>query len=840
MQTYISGQSGRAAVPVGARIRVFDINLENEIDYPISSLGLLFEGCSDLIKLELNNEKAILDRLHVEFGKDRALMLSLMLLDVNEDADICRESAVLLSQFLEKDQVRNFVKNRLFAYPMTEGGNLQKAISLAVPGSDAALLFGETLLNQKSISTCRSSWIKLAPNFFKERSDEQLYERALINEGVFTRAATAISDNDMQAMNNLKLDVLTCQKLSAFRGHREFIKAWLNPLTPNRNSQQNNTQLLKLLNQEDSNFEKESAHENEQISDHVAFQRAKSQIAKIVQFLNESKITQARKFAHELKSAQLKNDDPEFAAKSLCNIAINAMEMHHKSFALEMNALAVETAPNDGWAWAALADVQITLGNYNDAQQSLEKAKAFGEQLFAENAYMRLLCAQGKLHEAIEGYKGILSKHHDNPHVWTAFLGISTVYSDLKLFDEASRSLQQAIKLNPNEPELLRALASNYLAVGNMAEAEDTYRQACAFKKSEINPHIQVSARAGLGTVYIESGRSLEALKVFRGLKAEFPKEIISYKELARALYLTENTNEALTLYQEMKGAFPYDYSPYLERAQIFADQNAAKNAAKEISEAENSGLFEIDIGFKVRCAKLLKSFGATEEALQMFSKIRMEAPYNLSAKLGQADMLKELGRHDDALNFYKEISDIRSIQVVNTSIAAIYVTIGKYEDALMLLPELEPRTKSDWVNHHIRGMLLYKIGKTDKAIQIFEEGVTKMPFAKQKYFFTSALAIARLHDARYAEAVHALSDSTDVVSNVIKMSAYFGMGDIENANRAYAATQGCSQSNVVQLRREFSARLNTKNNVTSHDHKWEVEQCCDALTIAVSLQLAA
>ncbi|NQT15848.1 MAG: tetratricopeptide repeat protein, partial [Planctomycetes bacterium] len=241
--------------------------------------------------------------------------------------------------------------------------------------------------------------------------------------------------------------------------------------------------------------------------------------------------------------------------------------------------------------------------------------------------------------------------------------------------------------------------------------------------------------------------------------------------------------------------------------------------------------------------AEVLKSLGRPDEALAAYDEAKARFENEPYAYTGRAEVLKALGRLDDALAAYEEaIARFSTNRVAQNGLASTLVMLGRYSEALERLPSGTPRTLQDWIGFHVRGMIALKEGNLDQAGTIFEQGLA-CPFAEQRAYFRSALAMTELRRKHYRDAARVIADErrTDPLAAVIRLHAYGELrlsdeSSAEYSEEAAAAYDDVCRSpnpTIVPLRDELAARyvLDLRDYVRRpdqwvYDEEWRLLMC--------------
>ena len=176
-------------------------------------------------------------------------------------------------------------------------------------------------------------------------------------------------------------------------------------------------------------------------------------------------------------------------------------------------------------------------------------------------------------------------------------------------------------------------------------------------------------------------------------------------------------------------------------------------------------------------------------------------------ARNGRAEVLRELGRIEDALGQYEEtcrrFSDDR---VAINGRACVLLSLGRLDEALSLVPERTTRSRHDWIDEHVRGMILLRQGDLTQAIAVFERGLRECPFTDCQPYYRYALAVAQLRRGKLEEAEAALADARDEVADVLRLEVYGRSHSDQQARAAYERLQSVKQRAVRQLRDRLAA----------------------------------
>src|SRR2546423_842627 len=198
-------------------------------------------------------------------------------------------------------------------------------------------------------------------------------------------------------------------------------------------------------------------------------------------------------------------------------------------------------------------------------------------------------------------------------------------------------------------------------------------------------------------------------------------------------------------------------------------------------------------------------------------------------AKTGRAEVFKAKGELDKALAAYDEIiAEHPNDAIAKNGRSCVLAALGYYDEALESLPDKSPITLQDWINHHVRGMILLRTGKVSEAIRIFNDGVQNTPWHSQREYCRSALAIAWLRGRDFKKASQAFEEVTSPLlqppANILRLHAFGASGNLQRATAAYnelaAKPHFLSYEVTQELRHQFLLGEEPR-----HDEDWIFDQ---------------
>ena len=152
------------------------------------------------------------------------------------------------------------------------------------------------------------------------------------------------------------------------------------------------------------------------------------------------------------------------------------------------------------------------------------------------------------------------------------------VYNSLQNYPEALIAFSEALKLQPENPDVLSEIAEGLSVLGNYHDATSYFRKAIKLQPGNL------SLLAKLGRNYISLKDYKGAYNCFSDIYALDSTNIYWNKQLAFCAFRTGNKNQAISLYENVLQRNPRDYSSYFNLIRIFDKE---KEAVKILSAFE-------------------------------------------------------------------------------------------------------------------------------------------------------------------------------------------------------------------------------------------------------------
>lgn len=275
-------------------------------------------------------------------------------------------------------------------------------------------------------------------------------------------------------------------------------------------------------------------------------------------------------------------------------------------------------------------------------------------------------------------------------------------------FEQAEKSCNRALTLDPDLPEVRIALGNLYRLSGQMEDAELEFKQA-----RNLDPGSDAAA-LGLGRVYRQMGRMEEAETEFRRAIALQPGYWLNYNGLGRFFYQTGKYAEAAANFQRMIDLVPDNQTAYTNLGAalyMMGDYDGATAAWRRNVELSPSRTAFYNLGLAEYYAG---NYGAAADMQREAIRLAPEDP-DAHGYLGNA--LAELPGHE---------AESRS----------------SYEQAISLSENRLRVNPQDTEMMSELSLYLAAVGRRDEAEALIQEVLTMMPDWPDGFYFAAKVAI--------------------------------------------------------------------------------------------------
>ena len=268
-----------------------------------------------------------------------------------------------------------------------------------------------------------------------------------------------------------------------------------------------------------------------------------------------------------------------------------------------------------------------------------------------EKSQLNILLSYFQNQQYLKAEKLALSITQKYPRHQYAWKILAAVFEQTDRVSEALLANQEALKIEPNDPEVHLCLGNNFNLLGRMNEAELSYKRSI-----KLDPNY-FQAYYNLGFIQKKMQRYEESASNYRHaikLKPDFPQ---GYYNLGLTLIELNSLYEALENLKKAIKIKPNYFQAFFHLSIVNRILGQKKEALTNLQKA---------ITINPKYVRAYNALGVTlvelgryEEAIQNFQEAisldqKYEEGYN---NLGNS--FKDLGRFDEALEYYKKAIDL-------------------------------------------------------------------------------------------------------------------------------------------------------------------------------------
>jgi len=323
----------------------------------------------------------------------------------------------------------------------------------------------------------------------------------------------------------------------------------------------------------------------------------------------------------------------------------------------------------------------------------------------------------------------------------------------------AEALLTGALQALPKSVDLREVLANLYLSNDDPAKAEDQLRRLI-----EMKPH-ELRMRRTLAGLYVRTHRPEDARKVLEAAVQAFPKDDEAKLTLVSFVTAQGSRSQGEQLLRKFITQQPDDYELRFALADLQQKGGATQDALATYNEIiRRDGMGPKGLLARDRVAALDAIQGHDQDALQLVAQVLGKSPRDSDALLVRAELGTKRG------DFTSAIADLRAVLrdqprsvPVERMLARAYQANGQpglAEEALRTATDISP---ADIAVRIELAQLLARTQRSDQAVSLLEEGVTRNP---KDTDLRVALIEAYLAKHDFASAYNAAQDLATLAPN--------------------------------------------------------------------------
>ncbi len=445
--------------------------------------------------------------------------------------------------------------------------------------------------------------------------------------------------------------------------------------------------------------------------------------------------------------------------------------------AIEHYKAALKADPSASYVSEELTDLYIQAGRLNDAVTEAEDLlKRNPDNLEARRMlgriYSRLLGDQQQnrinenmLRKAIEQYKVVTERDPSDVDSW---LMLGRLYKVAQNAPDSEKAYKKALALDPDNEYALSGLALVYTDAGDTKSAIEMWK-----KLAEENPRPQhLRALAG---AYEQAHDYASAAATLQKALEMAPRDIETKKSLAEDLLLSDQTDAALKLYDELSQADPRDPRIPLRLSQIYRQKHDFAKAREAQEKARQIDPDSVEIRYNE--VNLLEAEGKYADAIARLKEIldsTIRRSYSTPERANRVILLERLGllyrenqEYPLAVEQFQKIAQTdpdagarAAAQIVDT-----WRQAKEFAKAEQEADAAAQKYPNDRTLKLVRGSLLADLGRTEQAAALTKQLLDGSQKDRETY-----LALAQIYDkgkkyddmARVLDSAEKLSESKD------------------------------------------------------------------------------
>ncbi|MEZ4966622.1 MAG: hypothetical protein R2791_15375 [Saprospiraceae bacterium] len=588
-RAYIFGTLGKAAFQQQGEWFVLDADSPEDVRkwHPLDrNLFTLTVSTPETLYLEGEKKLGDLKKLLVlETKKHQALTLSLQLMDKRIAKEGLKNAlAKLLETYLSLKPICEFVENRLFTTVVPDTFDPAAALEVcqALQIEKSTGIYESLYSSRDHITEFYTIWQKLGKEHFNNIEAFDTAYSLLTESGIAKQFVLSLASLDRmqwdgaavkatyllqkhQLLQNAALFSQMRQELkNLFNIHlneqhaessklekrdeiEQMIEEYLEAYNRSRAVKRSRKDLAKLGRQK---------KDRKRVRQQVVFTDVSELQTKISDYSDKiAKAAQMRNFVYveeyliHLLSLQFKYSDPQHICKSLCNIAVAAINIGATDLARRLLGYAKLINSEDPVVYTQFAEVLKAEGDFAAAKAEYARIKhQFPESIVAQNGYADILKAEGNLTAAKAEYARIKCQFPNDVVAHNCYAEVLKAEGEIA----AAKAEYALIKSRFEKDEFAQnGYAEVLKAEGNFTAAKAEYaRIKREFPESAV-------AQNGYAEILKAEGDFAAAKAEYAYIKRQFPNDVFAQNGYAEVLKAEGNFTAAKAEYTRIKRLFP-------------------------------------------------------------------------------------------------------------------------------------------------------------------------------------------------------------------------------------------------------------------------------------------
>lgn len=311
-----------------------------------------------------------------------------------------------------------------------------------------------------------------------------------------------------------------------------------------------------------------------------------------------------------------------------------------------------------------------------------------------------------------------------------------------KRLDEAIRTFEEGLRLDPNNLVLLNALGGTYSLKGDMNKAQE-----CFLRILKVDPGF-VPARKNLAIGYFTSGKYDLALPEFERLNREPAARPLACLFLGMIAEKRKQYDRAVLLFEKSGELVYQNPQAILSLARSLAEAHQLERCQGALEHLGSiSSLTAVDY---YEAGLLYTKCGRYDLGLENFAKAKQFEPELFAADYQRARVLDKMGRSAEALDILQELTarnanrdSLRLLSLVAPKAGKIAIAA----QALRRLIDLEPDLEDNYLG---LSRLLMDHENDSLALEVVEAGLSRVPHSYRLHVQRGAILGNLAREARH------------------------------------------------------------------------------------------
>lgn len=421
----------------------------------------------------------------------------------------------------------------------------------------------------------------------------------------------------------------------------------------------------------------------------------------------------------------------------------------------------------------------------------------------------------GKHTQALEEFQAALHDSPENPNI---LLGMADAYMAMHNFLEAEKTIEQVLRADPKNVRALISKATLLMAraeTGRANQKGDLLRQAVAAyqKAKELQPR-NMDVLKGLASAYMALQDIDKIIQAYRDIVRVDPKDIHSTLILASVLADTGRIQEAITLYERVIEERRGFLTTYLFLGKLYEDTRQLDKAIETYKRAlvVDPRNERLRVRFE---GALLRKYGEQNPGavLNEYKKFAAAYPHSSGLQRLYADRLLTERNYPQAIEQFKKVVELDPNNIDSLmALSQLLLQIRNYDEARQYLERAVDVDPSRIDAYHSLADSYTAQNQPEKAVEVYRKALRMNP-ESEKLMIGLADVLSRAGDAQAA--IKTLLETTTATATRPEFQAVLGQAyerarDYAQALRHYQAAFEKSPTSLAIIAKLLAMNLRT------------------------------